>query len=168
MTNEILPESTQGLVDFLDQLLSSGVLLDGNVRLGLAGIELVHLDLRALLIGTQALHSRTGSSPSDAATTVPPPAPARRDWDSPPLEAVVDGQRGITGLLLVVAELVRRLLEGQALERLTAGSLTDVQAERLGNALRELDKGMHEIRERLGRLAGNGLTSQATRVGGLA
>ncbi|NKC34542.1 gas vesicle protein [Falsiroseomonas selenitidurans] len=39
----------QALVDVLDRLLDTGVVLDGQIVLSLAGVDLVHVGLRALL-----------------------------------------------------------------------------------------------------------------------
>ncbi|MGH3506826.1 MAG: gas vesicle protein [Nocardioidaceae bacterium] len=37
------------LVDLLDRLLSTGVVLAGDVTISLAGVDLVHVQLRALI-----------------------------------------------------------------------------------------------------------------------
>lgn len=42
----------QALVDVLDSLLDTGVVLDGHIVLSVAGVDLVHLGLRALLAST--------------------------------------------------------------------------------------------------------------------
>ena len=39
----------QALVDVLDQLLDTGVVLDGQLVISLAGVDLIHVGLRALL-----------------------------------------------------------------------------------------------------------------------
>lgn len=46
--------STQGLVEALDELLAVGVAVTGDVIIQVAGIDLIRLDLRALLasVGT--------------------------------------------------------------------------------------------------------------------
>src|SRR5688572_27307218 len=44
-------------------------------------------------------------------------------------------ENGLAKLVLSIIELVRRLLEKQALRRMDAGNLTDEEIERLGNAL---------------------------------
>ncbi|HVZ23773.1 MAG TPA: gas vesicle protein [Vicinamibacterales bacterium] len=45
----ILEASDTSLVDVLDELLNKGVVLDGNVVLGVAGVDLVYLRLSSLL-----------------------------------------------------------------------------------------------------------------------
>lgn len=39
----------QSLVDVLDQLLDTGVVLDGQIVIALAGVDLIHIGVRALL-----------------------------------------------------------------------------------------------------------------------
>ncbi len=43
------PVQQQALVDVLDQLLDVGVVLDGQLVLSVAGVDLVHVGLRALV-----------------------------------------------------------------------------------------------------------------------
>lgn len=40
-----------GLVDLLDRVVERGVVVSGDVVIALAGIDLIRLDLRALLVG---------------------------------------------------------------------------------------------------------------------
>ncbi|HEX6640502.1 MAG TPA: gas vesicle protein K, partial [Thermoanaerobaculia bacterium] len=47
-------------------------------------------------------------------------------------------ENGLAKLVLSIVELVRKLLEKQALRRMDAGNLTDDEIERLGNALMKL------------------------------
>ena len=56
-------------------------------------------------------------------------------------------ERGLTQLVLSLVELVRRLLEKQALRRIAGGSLTVDQIERLGTTLMRLEAHMAELKE---------------------
>jgi len=56
-------------------------------------------------------------------------------------------ERGLTQLVLSLVELVRRLLEKQALRRIEGGSLTAEQIERLGTTLMRLEQQMEALRE---------------------
>lgn len=52
------PTSPQGelaLVDLLDRLLAGGVVLSGDVTISLAGVDLVHVSLRALISSVSTL-----------------------------------------------------------------------------------------------------------------
>ena len=59
-------------------------------------------------------------------------------------------ENGLAKLVLSIVELVRRLLEKQALRRMDAGSLTDEEIERLGNALMKLEDKMGELKRVFG------------------
>lgn len=59
-------------------------------------------------------------------------------------------ENGLAKLVLSIIELVRRLLEKQALRRMDAGNLTDEEIERLGNALMKLEEKMAELKRAFG------------------
>ena len=52
--------------------------------------------------------------------------------------------------MLTIVELLRQLMERQALRRIDAGGLTGEQEERLGRTFMELDQRMAELREEFG------------------
>ncbi|GAA1438860.1 gas vesicle protein K [Nocardiopsis tropica] len=59
-------------------------------------------------------------------------------------------ERDLIKLVLTVVELVRQLMERQALRRVDQGDLTEEQEERIGMTLMLLDERMTELRERYG------------------
>jgi hypothetical protein len=59
-------------------------------------------------------------------------------------------ENGLAKLVLSIIELVRRLLEKQALRRMDAGNLSDAEIERLGNALMKLEEKMAELKSTFG------------------
>jgi hypothetical protein len=61
-----------------------------------------------------------------------------------------DVARGLAQLIMTLIELVRQLMERQALHRVEAGGLTDEQVERLGQALMALEQRMDELRDEFG------------------
>lgn len=65
--------------------------------------------------------------------------PARIDADPEEVE------KGLAKLVLTLIELVRRLLEKQALRRIEGGSLTDEEIERLGLTFLRLAQRMKEL-----------------------
>lgn len=54
--------------------------------------------------------------------------------------------KGLAELVLSVIELIRQLVERQALRRIEAGSLSDEEIERLGRTLMELERHMDELK----------------------
>jgi hypothetical protein len=59
-------------------------------------------------------------------------------------------ERGLSQLVLTVIELLRQLMERQAVRRIDAGGLTDEEIERLGQALMGLEQRMDELKEIFG------------------
>jgi hypothetical protein len=67
--------------------------------------------------------------------------PQRLETDS---ESV---QRDLMKLVLTIIELVRQLMERQAIRRVDEGDLTDEQVEELGIGLMRLEEAMTQLRE---------------------
>jgi hypothetical protein len=61
-----------------------------------------------------------------------------------------DVARGLAQLVLTLIELLRQLMERQAIRRVEAGGLTDDQIERLGQALMTLEQRMEQLQEEFG------------------
>jgi len=59
-------------------------------------------------------------------------------------------EKGLAKLVLTLVELIRKLLEKQAMRRIEAGSLSDEQIERVGETLMKLETKMHELKEVFG------------------
>jgi Gas vesicle protein K len=57
-------------------------------------------------------------------------------------------ERDLVRLVLTVVELVRQLMERQALRRVDAGDLPEEKVEELGLALMRLEEAMKELQER--------------------
>ena len=59
-------------------------------------------------------------------------------------------EQGLAKLVLTLIELLRRLLEKQALRRIEAGSLTSEEIERMGVTFLRLEQKMAELRAHFG------------------
>jgi hypothetical protein len=59
-------------------------------------------------------------------------------------------ERDLARLVLTVVELLRQLMERQALRRLDEGGLTEAEEERVGMTLMLLDDRMSRLREQFG------------------
>lgn len=59
-------------------------------------------------------------------------------------------ENGLAKLVLSIVELIRRLLEKQALRRMDAGNLSEEEIERLGSALMKLEEKMAEMKKTFG------------------
>ncbi len=58
-----------------------------------------------------------------------------------------DPEKGLAKLVLTVLELLRELLERQAIRRMDGGSLSDEEVERLGTAFLRLQEKLDELKE---------------------
>jgi hypothetical protein len=59
-------------------------------------------------------------------------------------------ERGLAQLVLTLVELLRQLMERQALRRLEQGTLDDDEIERLGRTFMKLEERMEELKEQFG------------------
>jgi gas vesicle protein GvpK len=59
-------------------------------------------------------------------------------------------ERGLAQLVLTLIELLRQLMERQALRRMELGTLSDEQVERLGQTFMKLEARMQELTEQFG------------------
>jgi len=67
------------------------------------------------------------------------------------LESDADSvQRDLMKLVLTLVELIRQLMEAQALRRVEEGDLSVEQIEELGSALMRLEEAMIDLREQFG------------------
>jgi gas vesicle protein GvpK len=61
-----------------------------------------------------------------------------------------DVERGLAGLVLGLVELLRRILEKQAVRRMEGGTLTDDEIERVGLALMRLERKVRDLADDFG------------------
>lgn len=61
-----------------------------------------------------------------------------------------DVEKGLVQLVLTLVELLRQLMEKQAVRRVEAGGLSDDEVENLGRTLMLLEQKMAELREHFG------------------
>ena len=134
---------SDALVDLLDSLVDTGVAAGGDVTISVAGVDLIALRLKALLasVGTEGADDLV--FPGRERRERRAGLPARVDADENSL------QRGLAHLVLVLVEILGELLERQAVRRLSAGSLNDEEAERLGSAFLALHRRVDELYEEL-------------------
>ncbi len=59
-------------------------------------------------------------------------------------------ERGLVSLVLTIVELLRQLMERQALRRVDDGTLTEDQIEKIGWTLMSLEEKMAELRDHFG------------------
>lgn len=178
MTVETLPAPAAHevtLVDLVDRLLGAGVVAAGDVTLSVANIDLVHVNLRALIASAGTIasggvvpvgsgHASAARAPIERASRPggeePPSAPrepprARRARPLRPADRRIDAdperlEKGLAQLVLTIVELLRELMERQALRRVDDGTLTDDEVDRLGETFMLLEERMAELKAAFG------------------
>jgi hypothetical protein len=176
---EVIAKSNNSLLEILDRLVDVGAVVDGELRLCVADIDLIELHLKAVLASSATLdhlpaerleetfapvapspHGESSKAESYArpvppegldrreAPALPPPSPSPS-----PSRVRVDpdrAERGLVRLVLVIVELLRQLMERQAVRRMERGQLTERQAVRLGLAFERLFEKMEELKRFFG------------------
>lgn len=59
-------------------------------------------------------------------------------------------EKGLAKLVLTLIELIRKLMEKQAMRRIESGSLTEAEIERVGETLMKLENKMQELKRSFG------------------
>ncbi|MEK6561462.1 MAG: gas vesicle protein K [Nitrospirota bacterium] len=77
----------------------------------------------------------------------------RRSQNTHPRRINIDPEKienGLAKLVLTLVELIRKLLEKQAIRRIEGGSLSDEEVERIGEALMKLEHKVQELKDLFG------------------
>ena len=115
------------------------------MTLAVADIDLVYLDLALLLTAIESV-AREPKRSGLLASALGPPALSPADRGSAPEPA----ENGLARLVLTLIELLRKVLEHQAIRRMDGGGLSEAEVERLGLAMLRLHKRMEEMKEVFG------------------
>lgn len=236
MHDALLESERVTLLDLLDRVLETGVVVDGEIDLSVADINLVHLGLKLVLASSATLeqHNSGGSTRMAKPIDVSPiGAPEEGSWSSalcpgPPIATEIESaasqhvqpectvetamsprsvpeqgrpgewpltdvsrsgrargllagadekaspkiepgcvaqraqrtercnieaakvEHGLAKLVLTLVELIRRLMEKQAVRKMEGGALTEMQVERLGEAFRRLEAKIGELKHVFG------------------
>ena len=77
----------------------------------------------------------------------------QRSQNTHPKRIKIDPEKienGLAKLVLTLVELIKKLLEKQAIRRIEGGSLSDEEVERIGEALMKLEDKVQELKELFG------------------
>jgi Gas vesicle protein K/Gas vesicle protein len=164
--------NTAKLADILNRVLAKGVSLSGDVTLSVADVDLVYLGLRLMLssIGTLEREASTANlayllpTPADTTDHGPGQRPSAhlqvKDFDATAALVPLADQRinadpensakSLVQLVLTITNLLRDLMEKQALRRVDSGQLSDAQVERLGTTFMLLEQRMQDLKTYFG------------------
>jgi len=177
--DDIFGDERLELAEVLSHVLDKGVVLRGEVMLAVADIDLIRLDLGLLLTAVESVVRRGGASglglsaPRSRRPAISPSGSTMESQvveslDAPkgarmaPLEEVAEAlpprlntdpdkiENGLAKLVLTLIEVLRKVLEHQAVRRMEGGHLSDEEVERLGVALLRLNDRMQDMKGTFG------------------
>lgn len=146
------------LVDALDKVLEKGAVINGDVILTLADVDLVFLGLRLILTSVSKAEEVSGKSFSDPNKELTSQDIAyieklqreiKKTEENIPklidLGSPRKTEQGLAKLVLTLVDLIRRLLEKEAFRRVKKGTLSQAEIQKLGLSLKAIKKKMKEI-----------------------
>lgn len=147
------------LIDALDKVLEKGAIINGDIVIRLADVDLVYLGLRLILTSVSKAEEISGRSFGDPEKELTSEdieyierlqreikkteenIPKIINTDSPR-----ETEQGLAKLILTLVELIRRLMEKEAFRRVKKGSLSSAEIQKLGLSLKAVKKKIEEIK----------------------
>ena len=146
------------LVDALDKVLEKGAVINGELVIRLADMDLFFLGLRLILTSVSKAEELSGKNFSDRNREATPEdieyieklqreirkaeanIPKLINMDNPK-----ETEQGLAKLVLTLVELIRRLMEKEAYRRVKRGSLSPTEIQKLGLSLKAVQKKIKEV-----------------------
>lgn len=144
------------LIDALDKVLEKGAVLDGELVIRVADVDLIFIGLK-LLITSISKSEELRSGQADQAMTR-----ADREYiqaleneikkaerDMPKIIEASDSkkaEKGIAQLVLTLVKLIKELMYRETKRRIAKGNLSEVEIQKLGLTFKALDKKIKEMR----------------------
>jgi hypothetical protein len=146
------------LVDGLDALLEKGAVVNGDLVVAVADVDLLFLGLRLILTSTSKAEQLSGKTFSsrdkqftreDIEYIEQLQREIRRSEENIPklidLGSPKKAEQGLAKLVLTLVELIRKLLEKQVYRRVKKGTLSPAEIEKLGLSLKAVKRKIQEI-----------------------
>jgi hypothetical protein len=147
------------LIDALDRVIDKGAYVDGELVLRVADVDLIFIGLRLIVTSISNAErlrneGKIGKRPN---STVQDLAQIKKleqqlkdiKANIPKIIEASDPQKaeqGIAKLVLILIELIRQLLEREAVRRVDTGTLTDAEIQKLGLTFKALEKKIQEMK----------------------
>jgi len=146
------------LVDVLDKVLEKGAVINGDMVIRVADVDLVFLGLRLILTSVSRAEELSGRSPVGPEGELTEEDRAYIEKLQKEIKAAEENiprlinanspretEQGLAKLILSIVELIRKLMEKEAFRRVKRGSLSPVEIQKLGLSLKAVGKKMQEI-----------------------
>jgi len=146
------------LVDALDKVIEKGVVINGDLVIRVADVDLLFLGLRLILTSISKAEEVSGKSLSNPDKELTPEDIEyikRLQWEIkkaeeniPKLIDVSDPKKteqGLAKLVLTLVELIRKLMEKEAYRRVKRGTLAPAEVQKLGLSLKAVKRKIQEI-----------------------
>jgi len=146
------------LVDALDKVLEKGVVINGDIMIRVADVDLVYLGLRLILTSVSKAEELSGKSfsnpdkeftPDDIAYIQKLQREIKKAEENIPklidLGSPKKTEQGLAQLVLTLLELIRKLMEKEAFRRVKRGSLSQAEVQKLGLSLKAVKKKIQEV-----------------------
>jgi len=147
------------LVDALDKVLEKGAIINGDIVIRLADVDLVYLGLRLILTSISKAEEMSGRSFSDPEKELTPEdieyierlqREIKKTEENIPkiinTNSPRETEQGLAKLVLTLVELIRRLMEKEAFRRVKKGTLSPAEIQKLGLSLKAVKKKIEEIK----------------------
>jgi len=146
------------LVDVLDKVIEKGVVINGDIVIRVADIDLVYLGLRLILTSVSKLEEVSDkkwspkekeATPEDIAYLQKLQREIRKAEENIP--KIIDAsdpkktEQGLAQLVLTLLELIRKLMEKEAYRRVKKGTLSSIEIQKLGLSLKAVQKKIKEV-----------------------
>jgi hypothetical protein len=158
MNHSINHSQHAGLVDVLDKVLEKGAIINGDLVLRVADVDLVYLGLRLILTSVSKAEELSGKNFSNPNRELSPEDMAyieklqkeikRAEANIPKLIDLghpKKAEQGLAKLILTLVELIRKLMEKEAFRRVKRGTLSPVEIQKLGLSLKAVKRKLQEI-----------------------
>ena len=158
MNHSVNHSEHAGLVDALDKVLEKGAIINGDLVLRVADVDLVYLGLRLILTSVSKAEELYGKNfgnqdreltPEDMAYIEKLQREIKRAEENIPrlidLDHPKKAEQGLAKLVLTLVELIRKLMEKEAFRRVKRGTLSPVEIQKLGLSLKAVKKKIQEV-----------------------
>lgn len=147
------------LIDALDRVIDKGAYVDGELLLRVADVDLIFVGLRLMITSISNAERlkegiRMGKQENPLAEDIAYIKKLEQQLKNIEnnIFQIVDignqekTEKGIAKLVLTIVELIRQLLEREALRRIDVGTLSDLEIQKLGLTFKALEKKIKEMK----------------------